>query len=87
MKIKLKKTDQVGSSSNFNTHSVSEILVSFNDWYDTDYIKNYDVWLEQSHQWKDLGEAFKSHDVITDNYNTVFFEPTNEQDRARGFAL
>lgn len=38
-------------------------------------------------QWKDLNQAMKDRDVITDNYNTYFFEPRTPEDRIRGFTL
>ena len=54
---------------------------------DTDYCKDYDVWIEALQQWKSFYEASNDHDIITDNYNTIFFEPTNDEDRKRGFTL
>jgi len=38
-------------------------------------------------QWKDLNQAMKDRDVITDNYNKYFFEPRTSEDRIRGFTL
>ena len=46
-----------------------------------------DVFLEKIDKWMDMGDAFKSHNLITDNYNNYFFEPKNEDDKVRGFTL
>lgn len=87
MKIRSKaKPDEVGQAGDFNVASLNEIFVYFEDWMDTDFITNYDVFLETTQQWKDLAQAFKEHDVIVDNYNTCFFEPKNEHDKAQGYA-
>jgi len=73
---------------NFNTHSINEIIVYFFDGSaDSDFIKEYDVWLEKRQEWKDLNKAFQDKDVITDTYNTSFFEPSTEDDRLRGYIL
>ena len=89
MKIRQKKTGLLGTSTKFNTHGLSEIIVMFRnpDDMDSDYIRNYDVYLESSKQWKDLAQAFKDKDVIIDNYNTRFFEPPTEEDKIRGYTL
>lgn len=88
MKIRNKKTGEVGSAREFNTSSLSEILVFFeNGGADSDYIQNYDVFLESKQEWKDMSEAFKDKDLIIDNHNTYFAEPQNEEDRKRGYFL
>jgi hypothetical protein len=89
MKIRKKDTQEIGSSSQFNIHSAApqEIIVYFNDWTDTDYMSNYEVWIEAKKEWKEFGKAFADKDIITDNYNTRFFEPPNKEDRDRGFTL
>jgi hypothetical protein len=35
----------------------------------------------------DMREAFNQHLIITDNYNTRFCEPKNEEDKKRGYYL
>jgi len=88
MKVRNKTTRALGTSSTFNTHGMSEIIVGFqDDGMDSDYIKNYEVYLEVTKCWKDLSLAFRDRDVIIDNYNTKFFEPPTEEDRIRGFTL
>lgn len=93
MRVRDKKTGILGFSSRFNVHSINEIAVGYDDedgntrGMDSDYIHNYDVYLESKGAWKDLAQAFRDHDVITDNYNTKFFEPTTEEDRVKGYKL
>lgn len=85
-----RKTDGVlGSASNFNTHGLGEMIVGFegpDGDQDSQYIRDYEVQLPDG-TWKDMSQAFRDHDLITDNYNTIFFFPKNEEDRARGYAL
>lgn len=86
MKVRNKKTQAQGQSTNFNVHSLSEIVVAFEDGtMDSDYIRNYDVWINDT--WVDMSDAFKRNLLISDNYNTIFFEPTNEEDKIRGYTL
>jgi len=88
MKVRHKK-GYTGISSKFNTLALSEIIVYFDDdlGADSDFISNYDVYLESKNEWKDMKQAFRDHDIIEDNYATYFFEPQNEEDRKRGFTL
>jgi len=37
--------------------------------------------------WIPMDEAFKNKDLITDNYNTTFFEPENDEEKKRGYRL
>lgn len=86
MKLRHKKTLSPCYSGSFNTCALSEILVYFDEGdADSDFISEYDVWLEKKQEWKDLRLAFQQKDVIIDNYNTRFFEPANEEERQRGF--
>ena len=88
MKIRHRETGALGTSSRFNTHGLSEIIVDFQDaGMDSDYINKYEVYLEATQTWKDLELAFKDRDVIIDNYNTRFFEPPTEKDRVRGYTF
>lgn len=87
MKIRHKKTKNMGQASQFNVNSLFEIYVYFSDWMDSDFIGNYDVWIAEINQWKDMYQAFKDKDLITDNYNTRFFEPENDEERERGYRL
>ncbi len=87
MKIRKIDTEEIGESSEFNTSSLSEILVYFSDWMDTDYMKDYMVYIEATEKWMTFTEAFKEKHIITDNYNRHFFEPETEEDRKRGYTL
>lgn len=86
MKLRNKLFDKECSSGEFNVHAMAEIIVYYPDDVDTDYIRNFDVQLPDG-TWKDLGQAFRDHDVITNNANTRFFFPTNDEDRARGYSV
>lgn len=83
MKIRYKKTGIEGAASDFNVHALGEVLTGD----DTVYIKDLDVWLPALGAWKDMREAFQDHDLIVDDYNTRFFEPENDAERARGFRV
>jgi len=94
MKVRNKEKGYTGVSGSFNTHALSEIIVGFDDGpngepngADSCFISEYDVFLEETQKWKDMRQAFKDHDLINDNYNTVFFEPKTKEDRERGFTL
>jgi hypothetical protein len=89
MKIRHKQNPSVIWFSNrFNISALDEIIVQHIELgADSDYIKDYDVFLESKQEWKDMRQAFKNHDIIIDNYNTTFFEPKSEKDRTRGFTL
>lgn len=87
MKVRHKERGTLASSGDFNLHAASEIIVYYDGGdADSDYIKNFDVELPDG-TWKDLAQAFRDSDVITDNFNTRFFVPRNEDDRNRGYAL
>lgn len=89
MKVRLKaKPEVTGSSDSFNVHALAEILVNFDNdqGASSEYIKDYEVLLSDGN-WHDMGVAFEQHFLITDNFNTGFFEPKNEEDQIRGFTL
>jgi hypothetical protein len=81
--VRYKKTRSTAWASRFNVSTLAEVLTGD----DSPSISELDVWLEQKQCWKDMGDAFRDRDLITDNYNTCFFEPQNEEDRKRGFTL
>lgn len=89
MSVKIRNIDthEEGSSGMFNISSICEIIVYFNDWMDTDYQKRYEVFIEAIGKWIPFREAFRDNHLIVNNHNTCFFEPTNEEDRKRGFTL
>ena len=87
MKVRGKDKKWEGVSKSFNISSISEILI-YGDWGgDSTFINECEVYLESKKIWKDMSQAFKDKDIITDNYNTRFFEPPTKEDRERGFTL
>lgn len=83
MKVRYKNNGQLAWSSQFNILTLNEVLTGD----DSVFISSLDVFIEAKQEWKDLRQAFKDRDVITDNYNSRFFEPQNEEDRKRGYTL
>jgi len=82
MKVRYKNSGIESESQNFNTTALWEALTGD----DSVSISELDVLLN-SGEWKDMDQAFKDHDLITNNFNTCFFEPTNEEDKVRGFSM
>lgn len=86
MKVRLTERPEIGGwASRFNLSSLSEVILQLEDDCDSVYIKDLDVYLEKTMQWKSLSQAMKDKDIIHDNFNTIFFEPDNEADRERGY--
>ena len=83
MKIRFKKSGIIGYSNYFNINSINEVLTGD----DSVFIHDLDVYLRNKEKWMDMAEAFKSHDLVCDNYFTMFFEPDSEEDRVRGYTL
>lgn len=89
MRVRHKTTGRLGDARDFNIHSVApqEIIVGFDDGDQTsDYMRDYDVQLKDG-RWMSFEDAFTLHLLITDNYNSHFFEPQTEADRVRGYTL
>ena len=89
MKARLKdKPQATGFADRFNIHALFEVIMGFDEGdQDSVFGKDVEVFVEAKQSWMPLKEALASHDVITDNYNTTFFEPRTEEDRKRGFTL
>lgn len=83
MKIRYKNTGSEGAASQFNIHAMAEVLTGD----DSASICDLDVFLPKLGAWKDMGQAFADHDLIVDDYNTCFFEPENDVERARGYRI
>lgn len=83
MWIRYKETNEQRWSNCFNTSAFSEVLTID----DTIDIKSVDVFIEAKQMWMSLSEAFDKHDVIVDDYNECFFEPSTNADRIRGYIL
>lgn len=84
VKVRNKNNGMVGSSDQFNTHGIGEIIIGFDDGADSQFVRDYDVQLKLG-EWKDMNEAFRDRDIIEDNYATWFREPVNEEERVRGY--
>lgn len=88
MKVRLKDSKAEGSATRFNMHAMSEVIVGFVDGdQDTVMMKDLDVFIEAKGIWIDMGAAFDAKDIIPDNYNAWFGEPTEQADRDRGYFL
>lgn len=89
MKVRLRKFPEItGTSDKFNTSSTNEVVVLFDTpgmGADSMFISDLEVLIND--RWMPLNEAFKNNDLITDNYNTEFFPPMNEEERKRGYRL
>lgn len=79
MKVRYKDTQSEAWSSSFNAHSMGEVLTGD----DSPFIKDLDVFLP-SGEWKDMGQAFRDHDIVPDNYNLHFGLPMSEECKLRG---
>lgn len=94
MRVRMKdKPEVVFYAGMFNIHGIGEVI-GYGETFGSDlfYTADLDVLLGEEKEswhlrWKDMRQAFKDHDLITDNYNTRFFEPVNEEDRKRGYTL
>lgn len=85
MKVRFTKyPDIIGTSNKFNMSSCTEVIVHFDTpgmGSDSQFINELDVLIKD--RWVPLSEAFKNHDLITDNENTEFFEPINDEEGKR----
>lgn len=80
-RLRYKGQTRAFQASQLNTSALNEV----NTGDDSAYIHDLEVWLPEKKEWKCLQQAFKDRDVITDNHNTRFDEPRNEEERKRGF--
>ena len=77
MKIIDRSSGEVCSSSEFNIHSISEIIVFGDDWTDSDFIAAYDVVIGGEQM--ALSDAFRKYLIIPDDDNIHFREATPEE--------
>ena len=73
----------------FNVSALNEVICEWADGSaDSMFIRDLDIFIEADNiGWKDLRDAFTDKDIIIDNYNTCFFEPTTGEDKVRGYTL
>jgi len=77
----------VGACAKFNINALSEVFAVIDGEYLDMFINELDVFVTAKKEWIHLPDAFKNKDVITDNFNTNFFEPKNEEDKNRGYTI
>lgn len=86
MKVRNKTKGYTGTSTNFNTHGLGEMIVYFDDdSCDSEYIHDYEALIESLGDWVDMCEAFNKNLIIPDNYNTWFREPLNLEEEKQGY--
>ena len=75
MKLRHKTTKLECTSQGFNIHSINEIIIGSNNGeLDSDYIRNFEVWLEKQNKWIDLNQAFRDGFIEVDEYHSNFWE-------------
>lgn len=79
MKLRYKSTGTLTDGNSWNMAATAEVLTGD----DTVPISDLDV--EINGQWKDMIQAFKDRDIVSDNYNRYFGPPINEECKARGY--
>jgi hypothetical protein len=86
MKVRSKKTGVIGHSYEQNIHSLSEVIVCWEDDRTTEFICDLDVYIVNAGGiWVDMQEAFAKQYLITDNMNVKFREPTSLREKAKGY--
>ncbi len=85
MEIRHRASGETAWASEFNTHGIGEIIVTFDDGSaSSEFIADYDVQLPNG-SWKTLSQALKDHDVISDNYYKYLAFPMSAIERERGW--
>lgn len=86
MKVKNRKTGEVGYSSKFNVAGVSsEVIVAYNDSFDLEFISDLYVYIEAKREWVDMPEAFRLRLIIPDNCNEFFRAPKSVDEFIMGW--
>lgn len=79
-----------GLSSEFNTCGGGEVIVCLLnkdgvfEGQDSAFISELEVYIDSTEEWKNMNEAFKDKDIISDKCNTCFREPLTEEERQQG---
>lgn len=77
-----------GDASSFNMGGLGEVIVYYPEGdASSEEIRELEVYLEQSQRWVPMRQAFRDHDLVSDNRDTCFFEPPTPADRERGYTL
>ena len=77
--------DITGTADRFNTTEVIVYYDGENGYISSEFPSDLEVLIHD--KWITLKEAFKNHDLISDLYNTKFFEPKDEEERKRGYRI
>lgn len=79
MKVRLKSNhDTIGYSNEFNMHGLGEFIVIYEDGdASSEYIRDYDVYVESQDRWMPLREAEKLGYIKVDEYDHHFWEVNN----------
>ena len=86
MNVKNKTTGTEGRSNCFNPNAYAEIIVYFLDGdCSSEFVKDYDVYLENGRTWADMSEALQEGLIIPDNHNIHFREPIDEDEKKKGW--
>lgn len=76
--------DIVGDTDRFNTAGIGEVIVWFPDGEATsEEISELEVLFQTG--WISMSEAFRSKQLIPDNYHRYFREPTNVEEQTKGW--
>lgn len=88
MKVRKKITAAEGMSDCFNAHACGEIIVYFADGEcSSEFVEDYDVYLESRKVWVDMSDALREGLIIPDNHNIHFREPVNEGEKIKKAVL
>jgi len=79
MKLRYKKTKKEFYSNSFNKTAINEVLT--ND--DSVFFNEIDAFIND--KWLDFSEALKTKLIIPDNYNVNFKQPSNKEEKERGW--
>lgn len=86
MKVRLiKNPDVTGEADRFNGIEVIVYYDGENGYISSELPLDLEVLIHD--KWVILREAFKNHDLITNVYNSKFFEPKDEEERKRGYRI
>ena len=77
--------DEIFFSNTLNICSCFEVMICNERTVQSEFINKLEVKIKN--KWVLMKNAFKNHDLITDNDNCYFFEPINEIDKKRGYCL
>ena len=79
MKLRHKLSGNICYSDSLNPRNNEEVVVETVDGYtDYDYTSDYEVWLPDSEEWKDLDKAFADYNLTLNRSYFELRDGTNE---------